>query len=377
MSDLVVISLEPWDEVWRRNQWLVTGLLRRDPALRVLFVEPGPDPLHALRRRTRPHRGRGLRPGPQLPGVGAGRLWLHEPTKVLPRRLDPGQDRRWAARVVAVAARLGLTRPTLWVNDTRGVEVLRRTGWPTLYDVTDDWLAADRPAAEHDRLVEQERVLLDSAAEVVVCSPALVRTKGRDRAVTLVPNGVDTAAYADPGPRPADLPAGPVAVYLGTVHTDRMDLDLCVRTAEAVAADGTLVLVGPDLLAPADRARLTAAGVALLGRRDHAAVPAYLTWADVLVVPHLVTGFTDSLDPIKRYEYAAAGRPVVSTPVAGFTDDPDVTVVAAHDFPDAVRATLAAAAGAPRPARPHASAVGPSVDWQARAEQIAAVLARL
>ena len=46
MTDLVVLSLEAWDEVWRRNQHLVAGLLRADPALRVLFVEPAVDPLH-------------------------------------------------------------------------------------------------------------------------------------------------------------------------------------------------------------------------------------------------------------------------------------------------------------------------------------------
>ena len=58
----------------------------------------------------------------------------------------------------------------------------------------------------------------------------------------------------------------------------------------------------------------------LLGPREHTAVPAYLTNADVLVVPHVVTPFTDSLDPIKVYEYLAAARPVVSTPVAGFRE---------------------------------------------------------
>ena len=40
MTDLVVVSLEAWDQVWRRNQHLVSRLLARDPSLRVLFVEP-------------------------------------------------------------------------------------------------------------------------------------------------------------------------------------------------------------------------------------------------------------------------------------------------------------------------------------------------
>jgi glycosyltransferase involved in cell wall biosynthesis len=37
-------------------------------------------------------------------------------------------------------------------------------------------------------------------------------------------------------------------------------------------------------------------------------------------VPHHVTPFTESLNPIKLWEYLAAGKPIVSTPVAGFRE---------------------------------------------------------
>ena len=57
MTDLVVMSLEGWDDVWRRNQHLVAGLLKTDPALRVLFVEPAADPLHDVVSRRRPPEG--------------------------------------------------------------------------------------------------------------------------------------------------------------------------------------------------------------------------------------------------------------------------------------------------------------------------------
>jgi hypothetical protein len=42
--------------------------------------------------------------------------------------------------------------------------------------------------------------------------------------------------------------------------------------------------------------------------------------ADVVIVPHLVSAFTESLDPIKAYECVAVGRPTVATAVAGFRD---------------------------------------------------------
>ncbi|MGN7248236.1 glycosyltransferase [Janibacter anophelis] len=342
--DLVVVSLEPWDRVWRRNQHLLAGLLEQDPTLRILLVEPGTDPLHAVRIGERPRPGRGLRRGPHLPGVDPDAVWLLEPTKLLPRRVDHDQDARWARQVEDAAHRLGFTHPTLWVNDPRGAHVMERTGWPTLYDITDDWLQADRDAATLRRLTEQEESLMAGAREVVVCSRSLVATKSAHRPVTLLHNAVDAAAIGRPTARPADLPTGPVAVYVGTLHSDRLDVDLCVETAQRLAGSGRLVLVGPDALTGAERERLDAAGVERLGARDRRLVPAYLQHADVLVVPHVVDDFTDSLDPIKLYEYRAVGRSVVSTRVAGFREagGDRLTVCAREDFASEVAARVPA-----------------------------------
>ena len=369
MTDLVVLSLEAWDQVWRRNQYLVAGLLRTNPHLRVLFVEPAADPLYELTSRRVPRLGRGVR-AVELEGVGPGRLWSYQPTKALPRRLDRRVDERAARGVWRAARRLGFSDPVLWVNDPSGATTLALTGWPALYDITDDWLEAERTLAEHDRLVRDEALLMRQCAEVVVCSRTLVRTKGAVRRVTLVPNAVDVESYRVPRDRPADLPDGPVALYLGTIHTDRIDVNLCVATATALGGRGHLVLVGPAPLSAADSQRLATAGVVLLGARDRDDVPAYLQHADVLVVPHVVTPFTESLDPIKLYEYRAVGRPVVSTPVAGFRDsgDPRVTVADGAAFAAAVAGSLPATSRFP------AGADDDVPTWTDRVEQIRAVL---
>jgi teichuronic acid biosynthesis glycosyltransferase TuaH len=341
---LVVLSLEAWDDVWRRNQYLVAELCRADADVRVLFVEPAADPLHRLSRRTVPRPGRGLRRAPDVPGVAPGRILVHQPTKWLPRRVDPRVDDRLARSVERATVRAGLRRPVLWVNDPSGAALVARTGWPSLYDVTDDWLAADRSAAEHARLVADERTLLERCAEVTVCSPDLVRRKGADRSVTLVTNGVDLDRYRQAYARPADLPDGRVALYVGTAHPDRFDVPLLLATARALRGRARVVLVGPFLdVTREDREALAREDVALLGPRPWTAVPAYLRHADVLLVPHLVNDFTESLDPIKLYEYRAVGRPVVATPVAGFRDDPEVRVAGPARFPAAVLDALDAA----------------------------------
>lgn len=376
MTDLVVMSLEAWDDVWRRNQHLVSGLLRQDPDLRVLFVEPAADPLHDAVSHRRPSRGT---PVSKIIGVAPGRLWRYRPVKWLPRKLDAGADERLARAVMRAARSVGMPDPLLWINDPSATTLSTTSGWRTLYDMTDDWLTADRPPAELRRVGAAEEHLLAHAAEVVACSPELVRRKGplrpADRQpIALIRNAVDVAAYRTLAARPADLPPAPVAVYAGTLHEDRLDVALCEQTAQGLAGAGTLVFVGPNALPAEASERLRRAGALLLGPRPRGEVVGYLQHADVLIVPHLITLFTDSLDPIKLYEYQAAGRPALSTPVAGFrdADDPRITVASGDAFVDALRRLLAA-----RRETPWAGTPDPTADWSDRVRTLAAILTRL
>jgi teichuronic acid biosynthesis glycosyltransferase TuaH len=334
---MVVCSLEPWDGVWRRNQYLVDSLLRSDPSLQVLFVEPPADPIHALTQRRAPRPGVGER----IVAGYEGRLRTLQPTKWLPRQLGGGADAMLRHRLRRAIRRLGWSSPRLWINDPGWAALAISSGWPSLYDITDDWVEASRGPREHHRLVAADDDLLGRCDEVVVCSDGLLESKGTRRPVTLIKNAVDVARYREQGERPADLPPGPVALYVGTLHEDRLDLELLLETAHRMSGlPGHLVLLGPDALSADNRTRLrSAAAITELGARPKLAVPAYLQHADVLMVPHVVDSFTASLDPLKLYEYLAAGRPVVSTPVAGFREHartPGFTIAVGESFVDAV-----------------------------------------
>ena len=100
-------------------------------------------------------------------------------------------------------------------------------------------------------------------------------------------------------------------------------------------------------------------------------MPAYLQHADVLVVPHQVIPFTESLDPIKAREFQAVGRPVVATPVAGFRDLGRPVEVAEPDgFVAAVESVLDRMPVPPGPGE----LVGEPTTWAAQAAAFLAVL---
>jgi glycosyltransferase involved in cell wall biosynthesis len=336
--ELVVCSLELWDEIWRRNQFFVDALLRRNPELRVLFVEPPADVLYDVTQRRRPDLPRVRRLADD------GRLVAFRPLKALPRRLGQLADALLLWQLRLVVRRVGFDRPVLWVNDVTYAPLIEQTGWPSLYDVTDDWLLAPTPPRELERLRRLEALALAQADEVVVCSAALAESRGKIRSVSLVPNAVDVEHFQRPQPRPTDLPPRPTAVYVGSLHDARLDVELVARLAEALP-QLSVVLVGPDALGVESHRLLgRLPNVHLLGARPYENVPAYLQHADLVIAPHRVSPFTESLDPIKAYECQAVGTPTLATPVAGFRDaGPPVRLAHRESFITSAAEVLTAA----------------------------------
>jgi len=347
MSDLIFVSLEDWDEVWRRNQFLCAGLARRFPDRKILFVGLPRDVSHGLRRgQLGALRAAPLEAVPEHPNVT-----LLRPLKVFPNTLAWGRRANEAVarrQVRRAASALGIARPLLWLNPHSAVHMAGRMGERgVVYDITDDWISPIQSDRMRRLTTAQDAALCRQADAVIVCSQKLLDMKRPlARRLFLVPNGVEADHYrsvlnAD-GPRPeaAAVWRRPVFGYAGTVHPERVDVALVERLAQSFP-HGTVALVGPDLLSPADRARLDALGnVVRTGPVPYHCLPDYMRAFDVCVTPHCMSEFTESLNPIKLWEYLAAGKPIVSTDVAGFRDypqfvhlaaGPDAFVVACHN----------------------------------------------
>jgi len=200
----------------------------------------------------------------------------------------------------------------------------------------------------------------------------------------LIPNGVDPGHYApvlQPGPIPPSLASlvgrGPIFGYTGTIHPDRVDVALIMRTARLLPGS-LFVLVGPNHLSAPQHANLQTSGVVLLPAVPYAHIPDYMRAFDVCITPHKMTPFTESLNPIKLWEYLAAGKPIVSTDVAGFRDYPDHVRIArtAEQFAAALKDALAeiqSPDAATRAAARQAEARQHS--WESRVDRIEMVMA--
>jgi len=388
--DLLCIGQEDWDEIWRRNQFLLSGLADASAVRRILFVERPCDITHGLRTRAlfrgtseqRAKLARAMR-GPRRCADTPG-LWLLTPFKLLPngipllRRVNAWLERAQVKRVMRTLT-MQRERYIFWTQNPEAAHWLADSSAVcAVYDATDDWSAMDGPRRWVEVVRHGQENLARRSDVVLACSRTLFdKWSPLNPKTYLAPNGVDVAHYARVGQTPlppdvAHLPR-PVLGYTGTVHDERVDVDLVCRVA-AARPDVQFVFIGPNHLGPAARDRLAALrNVHLLGPRPYRDLPAYMGLFDACIIPHRVTPFTESLNPIKIYEYLATGLPIVSTPVATVREFPDLVYLArtAAEFVTGVDAALAERGDEPRRRRQLLAAEN---SWQRRVDTVRSAL---
>ncbi len=289
-------------------------------------------------------------------GADVAAPWVEPPPR-LTRFAPPVPPRPEAALAAAVRRKmdeLGIVAPHLLVSVPVGAGVVGRLGEEsaTCYRVDDFALW---PGYAHKLVAERERTLLERAGGLVFPGPQLdVPSFGGRR--LLLPHGVDVARFADPGPRPAALPADgrPVHLFAGKID-ERVDFGLLAGLDGHVVALGRATVPVPD-------------PVVHLPEVPWAELPAWLAAADTLLLPYARSPWTDSLSPLKLPEYLASGTPVISTSL------PDLVRIAGGRPGVAFADTPAAFAEAARRAAVAAPAL-PSAAVPAWDEQAARLVA--
>jgi glycosyltransferase involved in cell wall biosynthesis len=211
---------------------------------------------------------------------------------------------------------LGLREPAAiaWTPAVAGTIRHLRPG-RFVFDSLDNWITHPVLRRHAERASAAYAALLPTATAVV----APTETTRRELAgfgcdPIVLPNGVDIERFRRPGNRPPDAPDPPVVGYVGKLGV-RLDVDLVVATAAAMP-DVRFAFVGPALEPGVLRPLRQLPNIVLLGDRPADSVPAYLAAFDVAWIPHRVGDGETGGDLMKKYEYWAAGRQVVTTRVA-------------------------------------------------------------
>jgi glycosyltransferase involved in cell wall biosynthesis len=366
--DVIWLSDIPWAGLWQRPQQLAT---RFPEGARILFVEPwtlGHEPA--------------LRPKPvadRIQRVSFPFLPLHARSLRMRRLAYRLGDSGVATASLATLqqAWIGTLGRFFRPGSKRLTLVENFMAYPTLrswhpdrvvYDMID---APLHFAPVPPRLVPAWEALLREADRVVVTSgplESLARHGGSQR-VARVGNGVEARRFASAAP--SDLPGtagAPVLGYVGSLHA-WFDVPLVGALARRVP-EARVVLVGPahpDTRNAIAREAATAPNLHWIGPRPYREIPGIVAAFRVGLIPFRRTPLTEAVNPVKLYEYAAAGVPCVTT---RFSDEVDswrrAAVVADGEdgFVDAIRAELLR-----EPDRAALRAFAAEHDWDAIAQR--------
>jgi glycosyltransferase involved in cell wall biosynthesis len=234
--------------------------------------------------------------------------------------------------------------------------------------------------ANREQLEAQEARLLRRADLVFTVSPGLrERRVGLNPRTFVVRNGVDAdyfgkalASETVVAPDIASIPR-PIVGCVTRVVPEYFDAGL-LREVFRKRPGWSLVVIGPESPAHVsggqDLSELKAQpNVHFLGPRPFQSLPAHLKAMDVCAIPYRLTGNTRLADPLKMYEYLAAGKPIVSVPL-GFADDVQPFVRTARDADEWIVAIEEALTLDSPDLRGARQAVAHNNTWDQRVEQI-------
>ena len=288
-------------------------------------------------------------------------------------RSDPGESiyRGLSAAAVAelqlaleeLVAVLGVAAPVVVVEHAAWRPVACGVAGATIvYDCLDFAMGFSNAARS---LAAAEAALVADADVVVAASAPLAEHVERTRPSVLVRNAADTGLFAAgftermAGPRP-------VIGYFGAI-AEWFDI-ACIERCATARPDWEFRLIGST--AGCDVARAARlANVHFLGEKPYAELPALLREFDVALIPFELSELTRCTNPVKLYEYMAAGKAVVSVPLPEVAAATDMVYLAADAA--AFEAAIARALAEDSPAlRARRQAWAQEHSWANRARQL-------
>jgi hypothetical protein len=183
-------------------------------------------------------------------------------------------------------------------------------GGKIFYDLLDDWKTSlggqwYSEDVEASIIIQESHILVATAPNL---ANRLEKTSGRKPVYP--PNAVNSylcstrIAVSLPG----DFPAGEWhMIYIGALWGDWFDWNLLLQLAKEYP-EAAVVVVGDYHGTVSGRSRK----LAFPGLETTSLLPAYLSHADVAIVPWIVSPVTQATSPLKVYEYIAMEKPVVA-----------------------------------------------------------------
>jgi len=324
---IMIFSMVPWTFLWSRSQQIVSGLARR--GFDIVYFQ---SPIY-------------LSPSEFIRTYREGNFFLRrkiaEKISVVNLFLP---NLTWRFRFVSekigfltfkIYLRCLGSKPdiaifySLWYIFL--LDTLKSMKVKILYDCVDEISVFYTPleALKEKDLIKKSHLVL------VVSRKLFEKVSKINSNCVYVPNAVDfdhfySATKNKEKPQDVKNLQHPIVGFYGYIY-DWIDIDLICKLAD-LHPDYSILLVGPVRFGLSKLEKYL--NITMLGTRKYEVLPRYLSSMDVCLIPFKISKLTLSSNPIKLYEYLAAGKPVVSTALPEVYENASQFVLIAQNHAD-------------------------------------------
>jgi glycosyltransferase involved in cell wall biosynthesis len=311
-ENILCLAAASWAGMWARAQQFMS--IYAAGGNRIMYVDP---PITYLS----PFKNPALRGAPRNSWQPRGEnIYIYSPPVILPfgnlyRGINRFNQRIIAAGLVKACAAVAFKPTICWTYLPNTVDLNLPDGVALVYDCADEHTAFPGLISKETVLQMEKELFARADVSLVSARELYQRKKDFSPRLAVVPNGADVEHFSSalkPGlavpPELAQLPR-PIIGYIGAV-SPWLDQEMLAEAARA-HPEWSFVLIGPVDTGVSLLSSLP--NVLLPGRRPYSELPAYLGCFDIAVIPVRINSLTTGVNPVKLYEYLAAGRPVVSS----------------------------------------------------------------
>jgi len=213
-----------------------------------------------------------------------------------------------------------------------------------IFDAVDNWAEHPNYKGMKNKILSNYEYIDRNADIIFTVSKEMKKVFKTNKNVHWVPNGIDIGHFnkkeADKGLKDINKIKPPIIGYVGIIQ-NRLDVKLIEYLVEKNPKK-SFVFIGsiwPDInISKLKKFK----NVHFLGYKKYNQMPMYISKFSIAIIPHKINKFTESMNPMKLYEYMAAGKPIVSTKIAGVGEFKDFVDVAENkkEFHDKINKAI-------------------------------------
>lgn len=192
-----------------------------------------------------------------------------------------------------------------------------------VFDAVDNWIEHSSYADQKEHIQDCYALIKKNSDVIFTVSEGLVDFFERLPNVFYIPNGVDAEDFENAAcdktllPKALQQKKQRIIGYHGIIQS-RVNFSIFSYLAEKHST-WQFLIIGPVWKEVEAEMKVLKKfdNIHVIDFVPYTKLPGVIACFDAAMIPHKVDAFTHSMNPLKMYEYLAAGKPIVSTPVAG------------------------------------------------------------